>query len=58
MTDESVGGQFPGSQDYSGCHKRRSKTHIARNNSAKNREDRPQKKKFRVRRDLDESDGD
>ena len=58
-TDEAAGdrgGQFPGSQEYSGCHQCRSKTQFAKNCSARNREDQPQKKKFRIRRDLDESD--
>ena len=59
VSDESAsdrGGMFPGLQEYSGCLKRESKTHFARNCSAKNREDPPQKKKFRIRRDIDESD--
>ena len=33
-----------------------SRTHFARNCSSRNREDQPQRKKFRVRRDLGESD--
>ena len=59
VIDEAAGDhgvQFPGSQEYSGCHKCGSKTHFARNCSVRNREYQPQKKKFRIHRDLDESD--
>ena len=59
VTDEVAGdrgGQFPGSKEYSGCHKCCSQSHFARNCSVRKSDDQPQKKKFQIRRDLDDSD--
>lgn len=57
VAEENVGergGHFSGS--YSGCHKCGSQAHFSWNCAAKIKEDRPQKKKFKLRRYLDDSD--